>query len=54
LPEDVRLPLILSEYEGMKQADIGEILHCTTKAVETRIYRARQQLRTVLAAVLER
>jgi DNA-directed RNA polymerase specialized sigma24 family protein len=36
------MPLILAEYEERSQAEIGEILGCTAKAVETRIYRARQ------------
>ncbi|MCI0541553.1 MAG: RNA polymerase sigma factor [Verrucomicrobiales bacterium] len=53
LPEDLRLPLILVEYEGRSQAEIGEILGCTAKAVETRIYRARQQLRVSLGRILE-
>lgn len=45
LPEELRTPLILAEYEERSQAEIGAILGCTAKAVETRIYRARQQLR---------
>jgi RNA polymerase sigma factor (sigma-70 family) len=53
LPEELRLPLILAEYEGRSQAEIGEILGCTAKAVETRIYRARQQLRVSLGRLLE-
>ena len=53
LPEDLRTPLILAEYEEKSQAEIGEILGCTAKAVETRIYRARQQLRASLAKLLE-
>jgi RNA polymerase sigma-70 factor (ECF subfamily) len=53
LPEELRLPLILAEYEGRSQADIGEILGCTAKAVETRLYRARQQLRSRLAKWLQ-
>ena len=48
LPEELRIPLILAEYEERSQAEIGKILGCTTKAVETRIYRARQQLRAKL------
>src|SRR6266487_1161392 len=35
LPEELRLPLILAEYEGRSQAEIGEILGCSVKAVET-------------------
>jgi RNA polymerase sigma-70 factor, ECF subfamily len=48
LPEELRTPLILAEYEDMSQAEIGEILNCSAKAVETRIYRARKQLRETL------
>ena len=53
LPEDLRTPLILAEYEDRSQAEIGEILGCTAKAVETRIYRARHQLRTLLRSFLQ-
>jgi RNA polymerase sigma-70 factor (ECF subfamily) len=45
LAEDLRLPLVLAEYEGRAQAEIAQILDCSVKAVEMRIYRARQQLR---------
>jgi RNA polymerase sigma-70 factor, ECF subfamily len=45
LPRELREPLILAVYEGFSQAEIGEILKCSAKAVETRIYRARHQLR---------
>ena len=53
LPEDLRTPLILAEYEERSHIEIGEILGCTAKAVETRIYRARQQLRVALVKLLE-
>jgi RNA polymerase sigma-70 factor (ECF subfamily) len=49
LPEELRTPLILSEYEGLSHADIAQILRCTSKAVETRLYRARNKLRQTLA-----
>jgi RNA polymerase sigma-70 factor (ECF subfamily) len=52
LPEDLRLPLILAEYEDRSHAEIGAILHCTSKAVEMRIYRARHELRRQLAPML--
>ena len=52
LPDELRLPLILAEYEERSQAEIGEILGCTAKAVELRIYRARQQLRIKLSKLL--
>jgi RNA polymerase sigma-70 factor (ECF subfamily) len=53
LPEDLRTPLILSEYEEMSQAEIGVILNCSAKAVETRIYRARKLLRSSLSHLLD-
>ena len=52
LPDDLRTPLILAEYEERSHAEIGGILGCTAKAVEVRIYRARQQLRVSLAGLL--
>ena len=45
LPEELRQPLILAVYEERPQAEVAAILNCSVKAVETRIYRARQQLR---------
>ncbi len=53
LPEELRIPLILAEYEERSQAEIGEILKGSAKAVETRIYPARQQLQVALSKLLE-
>lgn len=53
LPEELRTPLILSDYEELSHAEIGEILECSAKAVETRLYRARNQLRDKLARLLD-
>ena len=52
LPEELRLPLVLAEYEDRSQAEIAALLDCSVKAVETRIYRARQALRKQLATLL--
>jgi RNA polymerase sigma-70 factor (ECF subfamily) len=52
LPDDLRTPLILSEYEGLSHAEIGAVLSCSAKAVETRLYRARNHLRKRLAGIL--
>ena len=49
LPEELRTPLILSEYEDLSHAEIGTVLNCSAKAVETRLYRARKQLREELS-----
>jgi RNA polymerase sigma-70 factor, ECF subfamily len=53
LPKELRLPLILAEYEEKSHAEIGEILRCSAKAVETPIYRARKQLRVTLSGLLQ-
>lgn len=52
LPEELRQPLILAVYQELPQAEIAQILKCSVKAVETRIYRARQQLRAALQELL--
>lgn len=50
LPEDLRTALILSEYELFANAEIATTLGCSVKAVESRLYRARQRLRESLEA----
>jgi RNA polymerase sigma-70 factor (ECF subfamily) len=54
LPEELRLPLVLAEYEDKSHAEIALILQCSAKAVEMRIYRARQELRVRLAPYFEK
>ncbi len=49
LPDELRTPLILFEYEDLSHAQVGAILGCSAKAVETRLYRARARLRSLLA-----
>ncbi|HVZ66395.1 MAG TPA: RNA polymerase sigma factor [Lacunisphaera sp.] len=49
LPVEWRTALVLFEYEGLAIAEIGAALACTPKAVENRLYRARQRLKAVLA-----
>ncbi|MBI4324414.1 MAG: sigma-70 family RNA polymerase sigma factor [Chloroflexi bacterium] len=53
LPEELRLPLVLAEYEGRSHGEIAAILDCSIKAVEMRVYRARQELRARLSQWLE-
>jgi RNA polymerase sigma-70 factor (ECF subfamily) len=48
LPEELRVPLVLAEYEEKTHEEIAQILDCSATAVEMRIYRARNQLRTQL------
>lgn len=49
LPFDLRTAILLFEYEEMSHQEIAEVLGCTPKAVETRLYRARNILRESLA-----
>lgn len=48
LPHGLKAPLLLATLEGRSQAEIGEVMGLTPKAVELRIARARAQLRTEL------
>lgn len=45
LAPDLREAMTLFVYEGLGYAEIASIAGCSTKAVETRIYRARQILK---------
>lgn len=49
LPADLREALLLFTVEDMTHADIAATLGCSAKAVEVRIYRARQALKEALA-----
>mgnify|MGYP000300724089 CR=1 FL=1 len=49
LPPDLREAISLFVYEGMGYAEIAGIAGCSSKAVETRIYRARQLLKGILS-----
>jgi RNA polymerase sigma-70 factor (ECF subfamily) len=48
LPEDLRTAIILSEYQLLSNAEIANVLRCSVKAIESRIYRAKQRLRESL------
>lgn len=48
LPPDLRAALVLCEWEDRPVAEAAVILASTPKAVESRLYRARQQLRSSL------
>jgi RNA polymerase sigma-70 factor (ECF subfamily) len=52
LPAELREAVILSEYEAKSHAEIAAIVRTTPKAVETRLYRARQHLRKALEKYL--
>jgi RNA polymerase sigma factor (sigma-70 family) len=48
LPRELREALVLFEYEQLSHAEIALTLGCTSKAVESRLYRAREKLRISL------
>lgn len=48
LPRGLKEPLILTALEGLSHEDAGHILGLTAKAVELRVYRARQALAAAL------
>jgi RNA polymerase sigma-70 factor, ECF subfamily len=48
LPEDLRTAIVLCEWEDCSQAEAATILNATPKAIESRLYRARQRLREQL------
>jgi len=52
LPEEQRTALILAEYHDLPVAEIATVMGSSVKAVESRLYRARQTLRQQLAPLL--
>ena len=48
LPAELREAIVLFEYEQMSHAEIAAVVGATPKAVETRIYRAKEKLRPQL------
>jgi RNA polymerase sigma-70 factor (ECF subfamily) len=52
LPESLRAVVVCVELEDLSYADAAMVLGCSVKAVETRLYRARQELRSALSGVL--
>lgn len=53
LPDELREAVLLSEFQDLSHAEIAEIVDATPKAVETRLYRAREKLRGLLARHLK-
>lgn len=49
LPHDLKASVLLHHYERLSYREIAAITGCSERGVETRLYRARQQLRRELA-----
>ncbi len=45
IPPAYRLPLVMHSYEGRSTHEIAEALGCSTSAVKTRLFRARERFR---------
>jgi len=52
LPHDLKVTLILHHYDRLSYREIGEITGCSERGIETRLYRARHQLKGMLANLL--
>jgi RNA polymerase sigma-70 factor, ECF subfamily len=48
LPHDLKMAVLLHHYENLSYREIATIARCTERGIETRLYRARQQLRQSL------
>jgi RNA polymerase sigma-70 factor, ECF subfamily len=54
LPESLRLPLILNQYQRMQYGEIAQVMNLTLVAVKVRIHRARQSLMEKLLPLVDR
>lgn len=52
LPHDLKVAVLLHHYENLSYREIAEITHCSERGIETRLYRARQQLRQMLGSFI--
>ena len=48
LPHDLKVVILLYEYEALSYEEISFVLRCSAKSVEMKLYRARKLLREVL------
>ena len=46
LPHDLKTAILLHHYDGLSSADIAQIVGCSRRGVETRIYRGLKKLRS--------
>lgn len=52
LPHDLKVTLLFHHYDRLSYREIGQITGCSERGVETRLYRARQQLRGLLTGLI--
>jgi RNA polymerase sigma-70 factor, ECF subfamily len=51
LPDHLRAAIILYYYQGMTYSEIAEVLNCSIRGVETRLYRARKTLKQKIRVI---
>jgi len=54
LPADLKTAVILFCLEGHTQEEVADILGCSVKAVEARVYRGKKKLKTHLKSLVDR
>lgn len=52
LPDNLRQAIVCVELEDLSYVEASQVMGCTPKAVETRLYRARELLRTACKTLL--
>jgi RNA polymerase sigma-70 factor (ECF subfamily) len=50
LPDELRLPLVLRDIEGLSNQEVADVLELSLAAAKSRIHRARMQIRAELEA----
>jgi RNA polymerase sigma-70 factor (ECF subfamily) len=53
LSSDLRMAVILRDFQGLSYQEMAEVLDCTLEAVKSRLFRARAALRKSLAPYVE-
>jgi RNA polymerase sigma-70 factor, ECF subfamily len=53
LPEDMRIAIMLREFEGMSYEEIAETMDCPVGTVRSRLFRAREAIDSKLTPLLD-
>lgn len=53
LPEDMRIAIMLREFEGMSYEEIAETMECPVGTVRSRLFRAREAIDSKLTPLLD-
>jgi RNA polymerase sigma-70 factor (ECF subfamily) len=50
LPEELKMALVLREFDGLSYEEIAEVMECPVGTVRSRIFRAREALDVSISA----